>query len=168
MNNNYSYSVAWSESDEEYVATSAEFPGLSALAATPEVAVQELHSAIEVALEAYRSDGEPIPQPQFHCDFSGQFRLRIPKSQHAALSVRAEAEGVSLNGLVQAYISAGLAGDYMAHITASRLELAIARAAAMIVNSVPIGSGTTFTSTLDASPFTSLGTGPVNKPGQLS
>lgn len=163
--NNYSYNVAWSETDEEYIATSVEFPGLSALAGTPEEAVQELHAAIDVAIEAYRSDGEPIPEPQFISDFSGQFRLRLPKSQHAALSLRAEREGVSLNALVQAYISAGLAGDHVAQATANRLELTIARAAAMIVNSVPIGSDTTFTS---IQPLSGFNTDLALNPGQLT
>ena len=104
---NYSYNVAWSEADEENVATSSEFPGLSALAGTPEEAVRELQEAIDVAIDAYRSDGEPIPEPQFLSDFSGQFRLRIPKSQHAALSLRAETEGVSLNTLLLALVAEG-------------------------------------------------------------
>lgn len=165
---NYSYSVAWSEADEEYVATSSEFPGLSALAGTPEDAVRELHAAMDVAIDAYQSDGEPIPQPQFLSDFSGQFRLRIPKSQHAALSLRAEKEGVSLNAVVQTYISAGLAGDFVSQETANRLELAIARAAAMIVNSVPIGSDTTFTSKPPFSPFTLFTHGSGDNPGRLT
>jgi predicted RNase H-like HicB family nuclease len=166
---NYSYNVAWSEADEEYVATSSEFAGLSALADTPEEAVRELHAAIDVAIDAYRTDGEPIPQPQFLSDFSGQFRLRIPKSQHAALSSRAEAEGVSLNTMVQSYISAGLAGEYVSNETASRLDLAIARTAAMIVNSVLVGSDTTFTQKSPFSPFTPFTTyGPGDNPGRLT
>lgn len=166
--NNYSYNVAWSEADAEYVATSAEFPGLSALGGTPEEAVRDLHEAIGVAIEAYQSDGEPVPQPQFLSDFSGQFRLRIPKSQHAALSSRAQTEGVSLNALVQGFISAGLAGESVAHETANRLELAIARAAAMIVNSVPIGSGTTFTQTPELLPSTLLTFGLGESAGRLT
>lgn len=37
--------VAWSDEDAEFVATSPEFPGLSALAATETVAVRELKKA---------------------------------------------------------------------------------------------------------------------------
>jgi len=58
---NYSFSVLWSDEDGEYVATSAEFPGLSGLGATPEEAIAELKDAIEVAVQAYLEDGEPVP-----------------------------------------------------------------------------------------------------------
>ena len=147
--NNYSYDVAWSESDGEYVATSAEFPGLSGLAPTAEEAVRELHQAIEAAVEAILADGEMLPEPRLLADYSGQFRLRIPKSQHSSLAVRAEKEGVSLNALVQTYIAAGLAGDQLAQRTCERLEVAVGQAVGRIVDSVPVASTTSITSASD-------------------
>jgi predicted HicB family RNase H-like nuclease len=124
----YSLSVAWSESDGEYVATSPEFPGLSGLGSTAEEAVRELQAAMEAAVEAFVEDGEPIPEPLYAQSFSGQFRLRIPKSLHSALTVRAQAEGVSLNTLVQGYVAAGLASDQLASRAVQRLDGACARA----------------------------------------
>jgi predicted HicB family RNase H-like nuclease len=106
---NYSCRVAWYEPDGEYVATSAEFDGLSALAPTAEEAVRELRAAMEDAVAAFVEDGEDVPEPQFAQEYSGQFRLRVPKSLHAALVARADVEGVSLNTLVQMYASSGLA-----------------------------------------------------------
>lgn len=108
---NYSFSVLWSDEDGEYVATSAEFPGLSGLAATPEEAIAELKDAIEVAVQAYLEDGEPVPSARHLNRYSGQLRLRLPKSLHAAAAARAEEEGVSLNTLLQTYVSQGLAAD---------------------------------------------------------
>jgi len=143
--NNYSYNVAWSESDGEYVATSAEFAGLSGLGPTAEVAVRELHQAMEVAVEAILADDEMLPAPQLLSDYSGQFRLRIPKTQHSALAIRAEKEGVSLNALVQTYIAAGLAGDHLAQRTCERLDVAVGQAVGRLVESVPVLSGTSFT-----------------------
>lgn len=105
---NYSFSVAWSSEDGEYVATSAEFPGLSGLAPTAEEAIAELKAAIEVAIVAAIEDGEPVPEPQELGNYSGQFRMRVPKSTHAALAALAGREGISLNQLVLSMIAEGL------------------------------------------------------------
>jgi antitoxin HicB len=124
---NYSFSVLWSESDGEYVATSAEFPGLSGLGPTAEEALSELRSAMEIAIAAFVEDGETIPEPQHLQEYSGQFRFRVPKSLHAALASRATLEGVSLNALVQMYVSSGLALDKLATLATQRLDVSIAR-----------------------------------------
>jgi antitoxin HicB len=128
----YRFSIAWSESDGEYVATSAEFRGLSGLGATAEDAVRELRAAMEVAIAAFTEDGEPVPEAQHLDQFSGQFRLRLPRSQHALLVARAQTEGVSLNALVQTYVTAGLTGDNWASRTAQRLDVSLGQAARML------------------------------------
>lgn len=48
---------------------------------------------IELALE----DGREIPEPKNIEDYSGEFRLRIPKSLHKDLVTAAEEEKTSLN-----------------------------------------------------------------------
>ncbi len=63
-NLNYSYSITWSPVDHEYVATSDEFPGLSALSDKPEEAIADLRGLIEAAIEALEEDGEAIPAPR--------------------------------------------------------------------------------------------------------
>lgn len=105
---NYSFNMAWSVEDEKYVATSAEFPGLSGLGYTAADALGELTAAIDVAVEALVEDGEPVPQPRVVQEYSGQLRLRLPRSLHAAAAARAEEEQVSLNALLQSYIASGL------------------------------------------------------------
>ncbi|MCL2638789.1 MAG: type II toxin-antitoxin system HicB family antitoxin [Oscillospiraceae bacterium] len=42
-------------------------------------------------------DGIPIPEPSRLEDFSGQFKLRIPKSLHKTLAERSKQEGISMN-----------------------------------------------------------------------
>ncbi len=42
-------------------------------------------------------DGVDIPEPTSAEEFSGQFKLRLPKSLHKTLSERSKAEGVSMN-----------------------------------------------------------------------
>jgi predicted HicB family RNase H-like nuclease len=105
---NYSYSVAWSPRDAAYVALSPEFPGLSAIGAAPADAIKELEVAIELALETYAEAGERPPAPSLIGEYSGQFRLRLPKSLHQGLVLRAGAEGVSLNALVMSMLARGL------------------------------------------------------------
>jgi predicted RNase H-like HicB family nuclease len=139
----YSFNVAWSDSDGEYVATSAEFPGLSGLGATAEAAMGELRTAMEVAVVALLEDGDPIPSAQHLDEHSGQFRLRIARSQHALLVIRAQREGISLNALIQTYVAAGLAADNTASHAMQRLDTILLRAERMLLQNREwsLGSG---------------------------
>ncbi len=96
----YSINLAWSKEDECYVATVPEFPGLSAMGETPEKAAEEAKIAVDGFLEIYLEDGCEIPEPETVKDYSGQTRLRLPKSLHATLSKEAEREGISLNSYI--------------------------------------------------------------------
>ncbi len=93
----YSINLIWSDEDGCYVATIPEFPGLSAFGETPEEAVEEAKIAAEGFIEVYKEDGCELPEPEKLVPYSGQTRLRLPKSLHAALSREAKKEGVSLN-----------------------------------------------------------------------
>ena len=53
-------------------------------------------------------DGAPIPEPARLEDFSGQFKLRIPKSLHKLLAQRSADEGISMNQLCLYLLSKGL------------------------------------------------------------
>ena len=107
----YSSNVAWSEEDGVYVAVSAEFPGLSGLGTKPEEAVRELQVAVDLAVETLEEEGRALPEPNLIGEYSGQFRLRLPKSLHQALALRAHSEGVSLNTLAVTFLSQGLASS---------------------------------------------------------
>jgi len=102
----YSRNVIWSEEDNCYIATSPEFQWVSAFGDTPDEAFHELGVALEAAIETYKEKGWELPQPQKLHDYSGQFRVRLPKSLHRQLAEQADSEDVSLNTLVVQYLSA--------------------------------------------------------------
>jgi predicted RNase H-like HicB family nuclease len=108
--NNYSYRVIWSDEDDCYVAIVPEVPNISGLGPTALEALSELHVALRASLEMYEDEGWPVPDAQHLQEYSGQFRLRLPRSVHARLAERAQDEGVSLNSLAAAYVIQGLAG----------------------------------------------------------
>ncbi len=75
---------------------------------TIEEAFQEAESAIESWIKTAKEFGDPIPDPSTTKRYSGQWRLRVPKSLHAALALRAKHEGVSLNLLTATILADGL------------------------------------------------------------
>jgi predicted RNase H-like HicB family nuclease len=100
MANKYPFNIAWSAEDQEYVATCPAFPGLSALGETEEEALVEAKVALGAVLEACKREGIEIPDAELADSFSGQFRVRLPKSLHRQASQLAAVDGISLNQLV--------------------------------------------------------------------
>lgn len=87
-------------SEEEGSGYLIEFPDLPGCIADGETIEEALHEA-EDALNAWiltaKEYNDPIPKPSIASKYSGQWRIRLPKSLHAALALRAKSEGVSLN-----------------------------------------------------------------------
>jgi len=67
--------------------------------------LSELHTAAEAYFEALEAAGKPLPLPEKVTPSSGQLRLRMPKSLHAALSNEAEDENISLNTYIVTLLS---------------------------------------------------------------
>lgn len=103
--NNYSINVTWSVEDDCFVATIPEFSGLSAFGATREEAVAEAQIALEGFFEIYEENGISLPKPSTLPNYSGQFRLRLPKTLHSELSLEAHKEGCSLNSYISSLLS---------------------------------------------------------------
>lgn len=105
----YGFRVRYSPEDQAYVATTPEFEHLSGFGLTPDAALREVREAVDLALQAYRAKGWPLPEPMLISSYSGQFRVRLPKDLHARLAERALDQGVSLNTLVVALLAQGVA-----------------------------------------------------------
>jgi len=87
----------WSDEDNCYISTIKEFPGLSGLGETRSESIKQAEVALEGFLKVYEEDGCQLPEPNIVKQYSGQTRVRLPKSLHESLSNEAEIEGVSLN-----------------------------------------------------------------------
>ena len=83
-----------------YIAGYPDLPGCLTCSRTLEGAVAGLLDAKKAWLEAAIEDGVIIPEPSSDGDasaYSGQFKLRMPKSLHMTLAINAKNEGVSMN-----------------------------------------------------------------------
>ena len=80
-----------------YVISFPELPGCISCGETLEDAVANGQDAKAAWLQAAFEDGQPIPLPDAMEHYSGQFKLRIPKSLHRLLSEHSQQEGISMN-----------------------------------------------------------------------
>jgi len=85
-----------------------DLPGCIADGKTVEDAIHEGDDAVKAWIATAKEFGDPIPEPSLACKYSGQWRMRVPKSLHAELARRAKSEGVSLNALATALLAQGL------------------------------------------------------------
>ena len=116
--NKHAISIKWSDEDNFYVATIPGIKALSAFGSSREEALAELRIAAEAYFEALKAAGKSLPLPEKVTPYSGQLRLRMPKSLHAALSYEAESENISLN----TYIVSLISERHMERILLNRIE----------------------------------------------
>lgn len=104
-NDRYTYRVTWSEDDQEHVGLCAEFPSLSWLAPTPEVALNGIRQLVSDIVADMQASGEPAPEPIATRRYTGKFVVRVPPEVHRRLVLEAAEAGVSLNRVVSAKLS---------------------------------------------------------------
>lgn len=80
-----------------YVASYPDLPGCLSIGSTISEAAANILDAKKSWLEAALEDGVTIPIPLTDDDYSGQFKLRIPKSLHRKLAEHSKEEGISMN-----------------------------------------------------------------------
>ena len=91
-----------------YLAEVADLPGCMADGETVEQALAEIESAIKSWIETAKEFNDSIPKPSIASNYSGQWRMRVPKHLHAALALHAKEEGVSLNMLAATLLAEGI------------------------------------------------------------
>ena len=77
-----------------------DLPGCITCADTIDELYKNAIDAKQAWLKAALEDGIPIAEPETEpdvTDYSGQFKLRMPKSLHRSLSIHAKKEGISMN-----------------------------------------------------------------------
>lgn len=104
----YRVEVIPDEEEGGYAFHCPELPGCITSANTVEEGFRMLEDAKKSWFTACLEDGLPIPEPARLEDFSGQFKLRIPKSLHKLLAQRSADEGISMNQLCLYLLSKGL------------------------------------------------------------
>ena len=80
-----------------YAASYPELRGCVTCGDTLESVVANAEDCKREWLTAALEDGIEIPEPNDTSEYSGQFKLRIPKSLHKSLAEHSKAEGISMN-----------------------------------------------------------------------
>lgn len=80
-----------------FVVSFPELPGCISVGDTVEETYKNAIAAKKVWLEAAIEDGVSINEPDDVENYSGQFKLRIPKSLHKSLAEHSKQEGISMN-----------------------------------------------------------------------
>lgn len=93
----YKLEIVPDKDEGGYAARYPELPGCITVGATLESVVKNADDAKTEWIAAALEEGVAIPEPTFYDDYSGQFKLRLPKSLHKLLADQSKEEGVSMN-----------------------------------------------------------------------
>lgn len=93
----YRMEIVPDQEEGGYAVMFPELPGCVTSGETLESAVSNAEDAKKEWLLAALEEGQQIPEPDSLNDYSGQFKLRIPKSLHRQLSEHSKREGISMN-----------------------------------------------------------------------
>ena len=94
---NYRMEIVEDKDEGGFVISFPELPGCITCGETVESAVANALDAKKAWLEAAMEDGIEIHEPDSLEDYSGQFKLRIPRSLHRSLAEHSKKEGISMN-----------------------------------------------------------------------
>jgi predicted HicB family RNase H-like nuclease len=96
----YTYRLAWSAKDTEFVATVVEFPSLSGIADTREHALEGPTSVVEEVLRDMLAEGEEIPAPWDERTFSGKLNLGLGPDLRKRIALEVAERNESMNTYV--------------------------------------------------------------------
>jgi len=107
MSLNYKIEVIEDKDEGGYTLRCPELTGCITCADTIQRGFDMIEDAKKCWFAACLEDGTPIPEPTDINDYSGQFKLRIPKSLHRILAERSKQEGISMNQYCLYLLSSG-------------------------------------------------------------
>lgn len=93
----YRLEIVEDQEEGGYVVSYPDLPGCITCGDTIEEAMNNAKDAEKAWIEAALEEGIEINEPDSIEDYSGQFKLRIPKTLHRTLALRARKEGISMN-----------------------------------------------------------------------
>lgn len=97
MKLNYRMEIVEDRDEGGYVVSFPDLPGCITCGETIEDAVRNAQDAKRTWIEAALEDEIDIKEPDTDDNYSGQFKLRLPKSLHRSLAENSRREGVSMN-----------------------------------------------------------------------
>ena len=93
----YRMEIVEDKDEGGFVVSFPDLPGCLSCGETIAAAVGNAMDAKKAWLEAALEEGIEIREPDSLEDYSGQFKLRIPKSLHKLLAEHSRREGISMN-----------------------------------------------------------------------
>ena len=93
----YKMEIVEDKEEGGFVVSFPDLPGCITCGETVESAVSNAMDAKKAWLEAALEERIDIHEPGSIDDYSGQFKLRIPKSLHRLLAEHSKKEGISMN-----------------------------------------------------------------------
>ena len=97
MNMSYRMEIVEDKDEGGFVVSFPDLPGCITCGETIESAVVNAEDAKRSWLEAALEDGIIIQEPDSLENYSGQFKLRMPRSLHRSLAEHSRREGISMN-----------------------------------------------------------------------
>lgn len=96
----YTYRVFYSEEDNAFVASVAEFPSLSDVEDTQADALGSIVALVRDVLSDMEQEHAAPPEPLGRRRYSGKISLRMTPQQHRRIAMEAAEQGVSINQLL--------------------------------------------------------------------
>ena len=97
MEMSYRMEIIEDKEEGEFVVSYPDLSGCITCGETVESAVANAQDAKRAWIEAALEEGIQIQKPDSLKDYSGQFKLRLPRSLHRLLADHSKREGISMN-----------------------------------------------------------------------
>jgi len=97
MNLPYKMEIIPDVEEGGFVASFPELPGCITCGETMKDAMENAIDAKKAWIQTELEEGAEIPEPSVIHEYSGQFKLRLPKSLHKQLAEHSKREGISMN-----------------------------------------------------------------------